>query len=302
MKQNFSQTLSGKDKPMRLTALLILATTLYCAAETAPIAPAQEDVNVFIEETPLGEMQGEHMQERMLDAIERQDPEKAKQLRELREKDPDAFAAEINNRRMGVMRGNSRHQGGPEIPPEADRMESMHGRGGNMRNAVKERFTMRNDEFLAWLEENYPTVAKQLREAFENNPETAFMDTMHIAGKYRALFETAKRNPELANLMRMDDQLKQRREELLKNYSAGKIKRKDVLAELEEVVSARFDIIIEKRRMRFDELKARLEELQKEIEKQQKDLETLSRERDAQIKKRVDELTAENGKKEISWD
>lgn len=291
---------------MKLTAIIILAATLCYAA--APAEPVQAQASVFNDGEIQGAPQGEHMMERLLEAIEQQDPDKAKQLRELREKDPDAFMREISERRAGAMRGgnggngNSRRQGAPDMMPEDEGMDAQRGRGGNMRSAVKERFTQRNDEFIAWLEENYPAVAQQLKEAFETHPETAFMDTMHIAGKYRALFETARRNPELANLMKLDDDLKLRRDELLKSYSSGKIKRKDVLAELEEVVSARFDIIIQKRRMHFDELKQRLEELQKEIEKQQKDLETLSSERDAQIKKRVDELTAENEKKDISWD
>jgi hypothetical protein len=185
----------------------------------------------------------------------------------------------------------------PSHEPQMGRERSERGRDSYM-----EIMKRRNEEFSLWLSENFPEQAEKFEQAVDANPERGFRDMMPVMMKYRDIFETEKKNPELAALMKKDIELQQRRDEVVEQIrtTQGKAENEELKKHLVDIVAARFDLIMEKRQMRFEELRQRLEALEKEIAKQQEDLTILNDQRDAQIDKRVDELLEQDHA--IKWE
>lgn len=232
----------------------------------------------------------------MIEMARVKDPELAKELEALKD-NPKEFMEKIRELKMGDTPRNQ------EKSP-ADGQNGNRGRQGEAgMNNLKQRYADRNAEFIEWLEINYPEPAAKVKNAFEANPDSAFKDTMHIWGVYRGIFEMEKRNPDLALLMKKDLELKDRRDAVLDELACCSDEKKatTLKAELKDLVSARFDIIVEKRRLKFEELNARIQELQKEIQKEQKDLDSLNERRNEIISERVNEIISEKKKQAISW-
>jgi len=85
--------------------------------------------------------------------------------------------------------------------------------------------------------------------------------------KYGRIIEEGRRNPELAEVLIEDLKLKKRRDELLKKIRTVKSEseKKKLVAELEEVVSGRFDLIVRRKQIAYERLLRWLEELRKRI-------------------------------------
>ncbi|MFI4912589.1 MAG: hypothetical protein ACIAQZ_13060 [Sedimentisphaeraceae bacterium JB056] len=305
--------------------VVLLMPVMYLQAEQTETAELR---NIFAEDAR------DKQNEKMIQFLERANPERAKELKMLKQENPDQFYKEMDAlaERMREKlekfkkekendavtrasdngdwqqprrpRKDNQQEAGqqPKSPPPPEFHMQRDGRQGKGRNSYMEVMKKRNEEFLEWLNENFPEQAEKLSLATEANPERAFRDMMPTVMMYRDIFETEKKNPELAALMKQDVELKQRRNEVVERLSIteGKEEREELAAHLEDIVAARFDLILEKRQMRFDELRQRLAELEEQIAKQQSDLQELSKQRDAQIKKRVDELMAE--KEQMIWE
>lgn len=310
-----------------LAVLVYAAAEAQKAQETKPdeqqMQAVDEERNIFDEDVKEG------MQEKILEFIDRTNPGKGRELREMRETNPEQFEKEIadfgskmrekfsETRKKAkepdaVTRATNKGDWKPSQPqnesqrPEQGRKGKDGGfadqkRMGPAKDSYMEVMRKRNEEFIEWLKINYPQQAMEFEKASEANPERAFRDLMPVMMKYRDIFETEKKNPELASLMKKDVDLLERQDEILKavkNSEDQKIK-DDLIAELRTITEARFDLILKKRQMRFDELKERLAQLEKEITKQEADLQTLSEQRDIQIQKRIDELLADDN--QVKW-
>jgi tRNA/tmRNA/rRNA uracil-C5-methylase (TrmA/RlmC/RlmD family) len=185
-------------------------------------------------------------------------------------------------------------------PPYAQ--QAFRGRPEGFRDSYRDIMRRRNDEFIEWLRENFPSEAEKFDIAAGKDPDMAFRDLMPVVMKYRDIFEAEKKNPELATLMKNDIELHERRNEVLQVLKATEDEaEKDKLqAELEQIIAARFDLILEKRRLRCQELRDRLKQLAEEIEKQEADIEELNSQRDEQIEKRIEQLISSQDK--ALWD
>ncbi|AQQ10424.1 hypothetical protein L21SP3_02256 [Sedimentisphaera cyanobacteriorum] len=277
---------------MRKTALfLILTASLLFADE------------VF-DEHAEGELHGrmkkhtEQKYERILDEIAEKDRPRAEELRKLREENPKAFHEEMKDIIKDKM-------GRPDFRgPEHRHGEGRFEPGERFRAKFKERFAKRNDEFIEWLEENFPEEAEKMKKAFEADPNSAFKNTAYIRSKYRRIFETEKRNPEMAELMKNDLELKQRREQITEQlrYCENEQEMKELEDELRDIVSMRLNVILEKRRLKLEDLQKKLQQIEKEINKQQKDLEALDDQRDSLIKNRLEELIEESKRQKVNWE
>lgn len=317
-----------------IIAILIASFALFANAATeeqqttddTQQIKAEEERNIFDEDVK------EEMQEKILEFVDRTNPEKGRQLHELRETNPEQFEKEIqetakkmreklgeahkrNKEPDAVTRATEKGEWKPAEPgdemprpePQGARKGKEGGfgdakRGGPARDSYMEIMRKRNEEFVEWLKVNYPEQAAEFEKATQVNPERAFRDLMPAMMKYRDIFETEKKNPELASLMKKDVDLLERQTEILaaaKNAQDQKAK-DEITTELTTITEARFDLILKKRQMKFDELKERLAQLEKEINKQEADLEELSKQREVQIQKRVEELLSSD--KEIKWD
>ncbi len=173
------------------------------------------------------------------------DPAKAKELANLREKDPEKFREELRK----IVREQW-----------SKRMESWRSRW--------------RADFLEWLQKAVPKVAQDLAKLKNTDPDLYAKKYEIIRGKYRRIFEESRRNPELAEVLMAELELDERQEMLLKKIKTTKSERvkKKLMAQLEEVVSNKYDLIIRKKLIAYEFLLKRVEDLQKELSKNREDL------------------------------
>lgn len=201
-----------------------------------------------------------------LNDLKESNPAKAKELTTLREKDPEKFRDEL-------------------------------------RKSVREQWTKRIEswrskwraEFLEWLGKAMPKVARDLTKLKDTNPDLYAKKYEIIREKYRRIFDEGRRNPELAEVLMAELELDERQEGLLKKIKATKSEKgkKKLMAQLEEVVGNKFDLIIRKRIIAYEFLLKRVEELQKELNKSREEIEIFKdpKIKAQNVKERVDELT-----------
>ncbi|UCG56111.1 MAG: hypothetical protein JSU70_14710 [Phycisphaerales bacterium] len=217
--------------------------------------------------------------DRLMRYLKENNPDKARELAKLREDDPEKFKADLR----------------------------IHG-GGEFSKIVMERMQMwqerRRAEFVEWLGKNYRKDAEELAKLKEQEPDLYMTKYEHIREKYWRIFEEERRNPELAEVLKEDLELKKKRDELLRQIKAAKSDRqkKMLTAELEEVVSRRFDLIVRRKQIAYERLLRWLEELKNRI-KESRDEIAKWRDEEARaqnIRKRLTDLT--EGAVPFKWD
>ena len=183
---------------------------------------------------------------RFLKELKESNPAKAKELTNLREKDPEKFREEL--------RKIAREQW-------AKRMESWRSRW--------------RVEFLEWLQKAVPDVARGLNNLKNTDPDFYAKKYEIIRNKYRRIFDESKRNPPLAEVLMTELELDERQEILLKKIKSSKNEqqKKKLMAQLEEVVGDKYDLIIRKKIIAYEFLLKRIEELQKELNKSRDEIE-----------------------------
>lgn len=220
--------------------------------------------------------------ERIMGRLEETDPEKAEKLAELREEDPEKFKAELRElmrERFGGRMREGRKEGrkearrpGGEPFGEAGGPFGKHGGPfGGGRGSGHDPHGMRmhrlHGEYLEWLEENYPEEAERLAEMREENPELHRRHLAFSMKKYGRIAKAAEDNPELAAVLKEDLELKKQRAELLEEIESASNKEKEALIEeLKEVVSRRFDLIVKRKEIEYEQLRKRVVELQQRVE------------------------------------
>ena len=214
---------------------------------------SEEEINHFLEE------------------LKESDTAKAKELSNLREKDPEKFREEL-------------------------------------RKSVREQFSKRIEswrsrwraEFLEWLQKAIPKVARDLAKLKDTDPDLYAKKYEIIREKYRRIFEEGRRNPELAEVLMAELELDERQEVLVNKIKATKSERAkmQLMSQLEEVLSNKYDLIIRRKQIAYERLLKRLDELQKELTESRKLIDTSRDEKiKAQnIKERIKELTEQSRK------
>ncbi|MBA7674591.1 hypothetical protein ES703_82811 [subsurface metagenome] len=201
--------------------------------------------------------------DRIMKGVKESDPAKAKELAELRVKDPEKFRDEL--------RTHGREQFGKIIRERIDHWRKR-----------------RQAEFLEWLEKPVPKEARELAKLKERNPNIYAEKFELVWKKYGRVFEEGKRNPELSDILLEDLKLQERRDELLKKIKAAgsEKEKKKLVAELEEVIAGRFDLIVRRKQIAYERLLKRLEELRERVRESRGEI----------AKWRSDELKNENVK------
>ena len=168
----------------------------------------------------------------------------------------------------------------------------QRGEGGSRwREAVQRQ----HDEFLAWLKkkENFPEAGNKLSQlrTDEKKAEEYSKQFSKAREKYWHIFETDKRNEELAGVLKEEVRLNDYRDKIIRDiHRAHRSKRKKLVDELRKVVSSRFDLIIRKKQLQFEELRKRLERLRKELETREKEMDSLLKNKEAAVDGRVQKL------------
>jgi len=217
--------------------------------------------------------------ERIMKDLAESDPEKAKELAKLREKEPDKFKDELRE----VMRKQF---------------------GERIREHMDERRRKWRAGFLEWLGKNYAPVAEKLAKLKEQDPELYIKAFDRVVKKYGYIHKAWMQNPELGRVLKEKLELKEKRDRLLRRIRASKSEKdkKKLITQLEEVVSSRFDLIVREKQIAYEQLLKQLEELKKQIEESQAEVDKLMdvEFKTENVKARVEELIRRTRK--IKWD
>lgn len=180
------------------------------------------------------------------------------------------------------------------MPGEAG--ESMRGKA-----RMHSRLQAMETELISWLEKNEPETAKALAELKEKDPPSYRRRLAIETRKYREIIEAQQTNPALAELLKKDLELKQKRNELLDKLKAATDdkQKEELTAQLKEVIGERFDLIVQKKQIKYEELKKKLEELQQQVKASQAELENFKNKKDEHIKEHLDNLINKN--EQFDW-
>jgi hypothetical protein len=182
--------------------------------------------------------------------------------------------------------------------PDAEHQRPMGQTGQRIRHNIQQR----ENELLSWLDKNDPNKATELRNLKEKDPRTFTRRIMFEMRNYWQIMEAEQNNPALAEVLKKDLILKQKRNELLDKVKAttDAKKKQELVDQLKDVLDQRFDLIVQKKQLRYEELKKKLEELQQDVKKSQAELETIKDKKDEQVQKHLEELL--NQSEKINWD
>jgi hypothetical protein len=221
--------------------------------------------------------------DRILKDLKERSPEKAKELEQMREKDPEKFQQELR-----------RHAGEEFGKVIRERMEKR----------MEEWRQQRRAEFVEWLQKSLPNEAEELTKLKERDPELYGKKYDLAWRNYGRIFEESRRSPELAQILLEDYTLQKRTEELSAKIKTAKneSQKKKLTAELEEVVGLRYDLIVRKKQIAYEWLLKRLEELQNHVKESRAELSIWqdSKTKAENVKERIEYLLGE--KKGFSWD
>ncbi|MHC4647987.1 MAG: hypothetical protein ACYTBJ_21210 [Planctomycetota bacterium] len=214
--------------------------------------------------------------EHMMQRLREEDPQKAKDLKRLQAEDPQKFRAEL---RSMMPRPAASAARGPRPtrarPPRSRRIR-------------------RPDDYWEWLKENDPDEAEALLESKQKDRDLYERQLGISWRKYHRVYAESKRNPELAEVLKEDLALKEMRDQLLAAIEStdNAREKKELAAQLEDVVGARFDLLVRKKQIEYEELRKKLEEFQQEVEQREAEVEEWKdREfKQANVRARVEEL------------
>jgi len=217
--------------------------------------------------------------DRILKDLKERSPEKAKELAELRTKDPDKFREELGR--------HAREEFGKVV-----------------RERIEKWRQQRQTDFLEWLQKSIPDEAEELAKLKERDPKLYDQKYELALKKYGRIYEECRRSPELEVVHIEDLRLQKRRDLLIGQINAAKNQRekKKLTEELEEVVGRRYDLIVRRKQIAYEWLLKRLEELQNHINESRDDIRRAqdTKVKAENIKKRTQELLEE--KKGFNWD
>ena len=289
------------------TAHKLILAVLVTALLTIPMASA------YTEDAPLPEDEGLRPPRRMIELSEEKideimqgltetSPQIAERLEKLREEDPDAFQMQI--RRIAMKSSHRGRRGERMQPPEGRGGGKYGGRRSETRDGGRGRDMMRQreTEILEWLEENDPNQAQELKTLKGENHRLYIKKMSSVIRKYNKVIDAEKTNPALAAVLKEDVELKSQTRALMKKIKAAtdEDEKQELKTELESLTGKRFDLIIKKKQLRYEDLKKKLEELKNNIKESEAELENLKGKKSEQIKERVEELISKTEK--IQWE
>jgi hypothetical protein len=217
--------------------------------------------------------------EKIMKGLEKRDPAKAKELTRLRDKDPERFKAEL------------REAGRPEI-------EQM------VRDHWEARRQKRNADFVEWLKANYPQEEQSLSKLKEGDPQVYIKNFDHLMNQYGYIFDAENSNPELGTVLKEDLRLRKRGDELYRQLrkERSEAKKQQLGTELQEVVALRYDLIVRRKEIAYEQLLRRLDELQKQVRESKDEITNYkdARVKQENVRQRVQALT--ENKVRFKWD
>ena len=216
--------------------------------------------------------------------LEEKNPEKAVQLRELKENDPNAFREEM--KKIGARHRRSRREKGND----------------DMQGRYRRKMKGDSEKFMAWLEKSYPEKAQKLAELKDENGGRFSRAAMQIAKKYRPIYNNElKGNTELVSILKDEIALRQRTGEITTKIKAttNEDEKRKLTAELKFTLSEKFDNIIAKRNLQSLDLQKKLGELQKELKEMEEKTVEIKANKDKEVQNKLDNILSK--KSEFQW-
>jgi hypothetical protein len=173
------------------------------------------------------------------------------------------------------------------------------------KKTIGPRLRERHNELLEWLavEDNYPVEAKRLLNLQESKPDIFEKQITLSLKVYGKIMDTEKFSPEMADIMKEELELTKKEGTLQRRIKATKDEKKkaDLIEQLKETVSQKYDIILKRRQLAYEDLLKKLDELKEQINKRKA---AVQRWKDPAFKKenittRMNELL--NGSEEFKW-
>ena len=309
-----------------------ILVSIIAAAMLLTVAPAcgaveKKEQNIWSEDDPKltpwrWELTDEKI-ERIMNRLRQTKPQEAEELAKLRKKDPEKFEAELRKVMREQFGRKFRHQKGqkagqrwqehripptrPDCPVEPLRFGRKHDRqsepaGGRKREMVRDRLREKHTEYLEWLKKNYPEKAEKLAQLREEKPELYWRKIGLSLKKYGRIAEAAKENPELAEALKEDLELKEKRNKLLRKIraSTSDAEKKELTEELEEVINSRFDLIVKRKQIEYEQLSNKLEKLKERVKQSEGEVEKWKNVKKAEVKQRLEELISRTEK--FNWE
>ena len=267
--------------------------TIAAIAQLSPPAVAQEDI--WSDQPGRRDRQFELTKERIqeiLKHLDQVDPERAKELRKLQKNKPEEFKSQIRK----TMRQQTHTAQGREGQPQTRPGGQERGWRGRCQEHEKKRL----EAFLEWFKKNYPAQAQQLMELAEKDAEKYTKKLADLRKRYEPVMRAGKNNPELAGVLKEDIELQNHRQKLLREIrKADKKEKEELLEQLKQIVNRRFDLIVIKKQLRYEDLLRKLQKMQNDLVKRQAELQQLQQDKQETTEQRLQELL---GKTEtIDW-
>jgi len=230
---------------LMLTAVITVSALPNWAQGTSEEKKEEKKEDIWKEEEPRPPRRGPRFEltdeeiERIMKSLAESNPEKAKELAILREKDPEKFQSEL------------RQYGREEF-------------GKIVRERIDKRREQRREEFLDWLEKNFRREAEDLKR--QQDPDLYLKKYEIIRQKFWRIFEAERRNPELGEVLKEKLRLGYRQDRLIREIRRvqDEKKKRELINKLREVVGSRFDLIVREKQIAYKWLRERLEELKNE--------------------------------------
>jgi len=235
------------------------------------------------------------------------DPEKAKELARLRKEDPEKFKVELKKAKQEKYgKYDEKHWEGQKLHSKKDmQMGGSGAPGGGRREMMGERSERMHDrhaECLEWLGKNYPEEAEKLTKLKDKKPELYRKHLRYRYEKYRKIMDAEEENPQLAEVLKEDLELKMKRGKLLRKIKgvADDEQKEKLTKKLREVISKRFDLIVKRKQMRYEQMSKKLERLKKEVAKKSAEIEKWKENKEEKVKEHLEELMSRTEK--FDWD
>jgi hypothetical protein len=322
--------------------ILVLAMMVVLLTAALPCGAAEkEEKSIWSEDKPgCGHKRFELTEEKIehiMNRLKKTNPEEAEELEKLREEDPEKFKAELRKvmrERFGKKFREHRKERSERMKRHSERMGRHSERMKRHSERMKEHWGrymkrcggpggpgspggpfgggdwprgmglpgMRHGRYFEWLEENYTDEAEKLAELIEKDVDLYLKQLGLSLKKYGRIAEAATENPELAEVLKEDLELKKKRGRLLRRIGAASDdERGELVKELEEVIGSRFDLIVKRKQIEYEQMLKKLEKLKKRVEESESKVEKW---KDAEFKKesvkaRLGELVGETD--EFRW-
>lgn len=248
--------------------VFVLLASMTASATALPY-PAEGkgdgDESIFTERKPRPRRQEGRLEltekeyNRLLEALRKTDPKKAKEVAALRKKHPKRFAEELR-----------KHVPGEYDKIVVERVERWFERRNQDRHA----------EFKNWLKTNAPQEVSSLEKIREADPDLYSRKYEWIYRHYGRAFDESRDHPEMAKVLLEDLKLQRKRDHLvgrIKRFESEKGKTR-LITELEEVLRDRYDLIVMRKQLLYERLLKRLESLQKSVRRSRADIEEAKKE------------------------